>query len=48
MIAVWIVYFLTKVGIYDEKTHSVTKKFRLIEFGPGRGVLMRDIIKSLN
>ena len=48
MIAVWIVYFLTKVGVIDENTNTVTKKFRLVEFGPGRGLLMRDVIKSLH
>jgi len=48
MIAVWIAYFLNKVGIMDEKTQTVSKKFRLVELGPGRGLLMRDIIKSLH
>lgn len=48
MVAVWIVYFLTKIGVVDEKTNTVTKKFRLVELGPGRGLLMRDILKCLH
>ena len=47
MVAVWLAYFLHKVGIVDDK-NTVTKKFRIIELGPGRGHLMRDIIKSLH
>lgn len=48
MVSVWIAYFLHKLGIIDDKTNTVTKKFRIVEFGPGRGLLMRDIVKSLH
>jgi SAM-dependent MidA family methyltransferase len=47
MVAVWIAYFLHKIGVIDDKG-SVTKKFRIVELGPGRGLLMRDIVKSLH
>jgi NADH dehydrogenase [ubiquinone] 1 alpha subcomplex assembly factor 7 len=47
MIAIWLVYFLGKVGIYDEAKQTLNKKFRLVELGPGRGLLMRDIVKAL-
>ena len=47
MVSVWLAYFLHKVGIVDDK-NTVTKKFRIVELGPGRGLLMRDIIKSLH
>jgi SAM-dependent MidA family methyltransferase len=48
MIAIWIAYFLNKVGVIDQATHTVAKKFRIVELGAGRGLLMRDIIKSLS
>ncbi len=46
MIGIWIAYFLGKRGYYEETNKKVTKRFRLVELGPGRGALMRDILKA--
>ena len=48
MVGVWIAYFLGKTQILDPDTKAVTRKFRLVELGGGRGLLMKDIIRSLN
>lgn len=46
MIAVWILYFLQKTGVVDQATQQVKKRFRIVELGGGRGLLMKDIINS--
>ena len=47
MIAVWIAYFLQKVNIIDKETKAINKRFRIVELGGGRGLLMKDIIRAL-
>ena len=42
MIAIWCVNFLEKSKILLNKGK---KKFSLLEFGPGRGTLMMDVIR---
>lgn len=47
MFGVWIVYFLKKTKIYDEERSEVTKKFRIVELGGGRGLFIKDILKAM-
>ena len=47
MLAVWIAYFLGKAEVLDPETKAVSQKFRIVELGGGRGLLMKDIIRSL-
>ena len=46
MIGIWIINFLIKTKILNPSTNSVEKKFRVIELGGGRGLLMKDILRS--
>ena len=48
MLAVWITYFLQKTQVLDPETRAIVKKFRIVELGGGRGLLMADIIRSLH
>lgn len=51
MIAIWCINFLEKSNILNleeiaqSKKKSNEKKFSLMEFGPGRGTLMMDVIR---
>lgn len=47
MIAVWCINFLEKAKIltFPRETTETKKSFSLLEFGPGRGTLMMDIIR---
>ena len=47
MIGIWLINFLTQTKIYNPATQSVEKKFRIVELGGGRGMLMKDILRSL-
>lgn len=46
LIGVWIFQFLQHTKILNLTTNAVEKKFRIIELGGGRGLLMRDILKT--
>ena len=46
MLGVWIVYFLQKTNVIDKGTHKLNKRFRIVELGGGRGLLMKDIVNS--
>ena len=47
MIGVWITNFLSTIKVIDleSPTKSQKRKFALMEFGPGRGTLMVDILR---
>lgn len=51
MVAIWCVIFLQKIKaitIPPTKEPNISKKkFSLLEFGPGRGTLMMDVIRVL-
>lgn len=46
MIGVWVCQFLQHTKILNATTNAVEKKFRIVELGGGRGLLMRDILKT--
>ena len=48
MVATWLTVFLQhpKVAAMDPATGKINKKFRLVELGGGRGMLMQDILRS--
>jgi hypothetical protein len=48
MFGVWIAYFLKKIKVFDEQNEQVTKKFRIVELGGGRGFFIKDIVRSLS
>ena len=43
-----MVQFLQHTKIINQTTNAVEKRFRIIELGGGRGLLMKDIIKSFS
>ena len=45
MMGVWIVNFLAQIKATDTSHAFPKKKYSLIEFGPGRGTLMADILR---
>ncbi len=48
MVATWLAVFMQTptIKVLDPLTNKVNRKFRLIELGGGRGLLMQDIIRS--
>jgi len=48
MVATWLVVFLQhpKVAAIDPNTMKINRKFRIVELGGGRGMLMQDILRS--
>ena len=50
IMGVWCVHFLDKIKAInlENPNHNSQKKFTLLEFGPGRGTLMCDILRVLN
>ena len=50
MVATWLAVFMQtpSVDIIDPLSNKVKRKFRLVELGGGRGLLMQDILRSFN
>jgi SAM-dependent MidA family methyltransferase len=48
MVATWLAVFMQtpSVQVLDPLTNAVNRKFRLVELGGGRGLLMQDILRS--
>lgn len=47
MIGVWIAYFLQKTQPVYPESGVPLNRFRLVELGGGRGLLMKDIVRTL-
>ena len=45
-VGIWLVHFLSKIGILDQNLKN--EGFDLQEFGPGRGTLMKDVLRTLS
>jgi SAM-dependent MidA family methyltransferase len=49
MVGIWCINFLSgikKIDLDEVATVSQKKKFSLIEFGPGKGSLMCDVLRT--
>ncbi len=47
MIGFWLLNFFSKTGRWNFETPEKAKPTALLECGPGRGTLMRDILRVL-
>lgn len=47
MIGFWIINFFNKAKFWDSSNSALNLPVSLIEFGPGRGTLMKDILRVL-
>lgn len=47
MIGFWIISFFQKSGFWNKRDSALNRQVSLIEFGPGRGTLMKDIFRIL-
>jgi NADH dehydrogenase [ubiquinone] 1 alpha subcomplex assembly factor 7 len=47
MLGLWAINFFTKSGLWDADDKSKNRRVSLLEFGPGRGTLMKDLIRVL-
>lgn len=51
MLGIWIINLLSQiraVNLDDPSPKSLEKKFSLLEFGPGKGTLMTDVVNVLH
>ena len=46
MIAVWIINFINQSKLLQSENSKGKHKLSLLEFGPGRGTLMVDILRT--
>lgn len=47
MIGFWVIKFFEKTKHWKKDDSSLNKHVSMIEFGPGRGTLMKDIFRIL-
>ena len=47
MIGFWIINFFQKTGHWNKNDSALNRHVSFIEFGPGRGTLMKDIFRIL-
>lgn len=47
MLGFWVIHFFSKIGFFNVNSPQKSEKVSLVEFGPGRGTLMKDIVRVL-
>jgi NADH dehydrogenase [ubiquinone] 1 alpha subcomplex assembly factor 7 len=47
MLGLWAINFFNKSKLWDDEDKTRNKRVSLLEFGPGRGTLMKDLLRVL-
>ena len=47
MIGFWVINFFNKTKYWDANNSALNRHVSLVEFGPGKGTLMKDILRVL-